>query len=153
MSHFIMIFILFQWSETESTIFLRYVCWFPGGTMVKNPLANTGVKRQGFDPWVTKSPWRRTWQPTPGFLPGDSSQTEEPGRLQSMRLQRVRHYWSGLAHMLTCLHINLWSHFWFCPWDRMLKNGILGKDESSWWLMISCQIALLKTFIHFHSHE
>ena len=23
-----------------------------------------------FDPWVRKIPWRRTWQPTPVFLPG-----------------------------------------------------------------------------------
>ena len=27
-------------------------------------------KRRGFDPWVRKIPWRRTWQPTPVFLPG-----------------------------------------------------------------------------------
>ena len=27
-------------------------------------------ERLGFDPWVWKSPWRRKWQPTPGFLPG-----------------------------------------------------------------------------------
>ena len=26
----------------------------------------------GFDPWVGKIPWRRTWQPTPAFLPGES---------------------------------------------------------------------------------
>ena len=24
-----------------------------------------------FDPWVGKSPWRREWQPTPVFLPGE----------------------------------------------------------------------------------
>ena len=29
-------------------------------------------KRHRFDPWVRKIPWRRTWQPTPIFLPGDS---------------------------------------------------------------------------------
>ena len=30
-------------------------------------------KRQGgFDPWVRKIPWRRKWQPTPVFLPGES---------------------------------------------------------------------------------
>ena len=29
-------------------------------------------KRHGFDPWVGKIPWRRTWQPTPVFLPGKS---------------------------------------------------------------------------------
>ena len=28
--------------------------------------------RLGFNPWVEKIPWRRTWQPTPIFLPGES---------------------------------------------------------------------------------
>ena len=26
----------------------------------------------GFDPWFGKIPWRRTWQPIPVFLPGES---------------------------------------------------------------------------------
>ena len=26
----------------------------------------------GFNPWVRKIPWRRKWQPTPVFLPGES---------------------------------------------------------------------------------
>ena len=29
-------------------------------------------RRPGFDPWVGKIPGRRTWQPTPVFLPGES---------------------------------------------------------------------------------
>ena len=29
-------------------------------------------KRCGFDPRVGKIPWRRTWQPTPVFSPGES---------------------------------------------------------------------------------
>ena len=37
-----------------------------------------------FDTWVGKIPWRRAWQPTPVFLPGEFPWTEEPGRLQSM---------------------------------------------------------------------
>ena len=28
-------------------------------------------KRHGFDPWVGKIPWRRKWQPTLAFLPGE----------------------------------------------------------------------------------
>ena len=28
-------------------------------------------RRPGFDPWVRKIPWRRAWQPTPVFLPGE----------------------------------------------------------------------------------
>ena len=30
------------------------------------------VWRCEFDPWVGKIPWRRAWQPTPVFLPGES---------------------------------------------------------------------------------
>ena len=41
--------------------------------MVKNPPASAGdIKRHRFDPWVRKIPWRRAWQPTPVFLPGES---------------------------------------------------------------------------------
>ena len=41
------------------------------------------------DPWVGTTPWRRAWQPTPVFLPGESPWTEEPGG--SMGSQRVGH--------------------------------------------------------------
>ena len=30
------------------------------------------VQRRAFDPWVGKILWRRTWQPTSVFLPGES---------------------------------------------------------------------------------
>ena len=40
--------------------------------VVKNPPANVGDKRFGFDPWVGKIPWKTAWQPTPVFLPGES---------------------------------------------------------------------------------
>ena len=36
--------------------------------MVKNLPA---VQRSRFDPWVRKIAWRRKWQPTPLFLPGE----------------------------------------------------------------------------------
>ena len=29
-------------------------------------------KRHGFNPSVRKIPWKRAWQPTPAFLPGES---------------------------------------------------------------------------------
>ena len=40
--------------------------------MVKNLPVNAGGMRYGFDPWVRKIPWRRAWQPTPVFLPGEA---------------------------------------------------------------------------------
>ena len=47
---------------------------FPGGTNGKEPHLPMQVrhKRCGFNPWVTKFPWRGKWQPTPIFLPGES---------------------------------------------------------------------------------
>ena len=40
--------------------------------------------------------WRRKWQPTPVFLPGES-QGWEPGGLPSMGSHRVGHDWSDAA--------------------------------------------------------
>ena len=40
--------------------------------VVKNLPSNVGDVRLWFDPWVVKIPWRRAWQPTPVFLPGES---------------------------------------------------------------------------------
>ena len=46
---------------------------FPGGTTGKEPTCQCRTcKRCGFDPWVGKIPWRRAWQSTPVFLPGES---------------------------------------------------------------------------------
>ena len=49
---------------------------FPGGA--SNKVIKGGVacqrrrhKRCVFNPYVGKSPWRRKWQPTPVFLPGE----------------------------------------------------------------------------------
>ena len=38
-------------------------------------------ERPGFNPCIGKIPWRRAWQPTPVFWPGESLWTEEPSRL------------------------------------------------------------------------
>ena len=45
----------------------------PDGTSGKEPTCQCRRSdRCGFDPWVGKIPWRRTWPPTPVFLPGES---------------------------------------------------------------------------------
>ena len=49
--------------------------------MVKNLPAMQETRVQS---WVGKIPWRREWQPTSVFLPGEST-TEEPGGHQSVR--------------------------------------------------------------------
>ena len=45
--------------------------WEASQMVVKNLPASAGDMRHGFDLWVGKIPWRRTWQPTPLFPPGE----------------------------------------------------------------------------------
>ena len=46
---------------------------FPCGTSGKEPDCQCRrCKRHEFNPWVGKIPWRRAWQLTPVFLPGES---------------------------------------------------------------------------------
>ena len=43
-----------------------------GGTSGKEPAYQCKRhKKCGFNPWVREIPWRRKWQPTPVFLPGE----------------------------------------------------------------------------------
>ena len=70
--------------------------------LVKNPHAKA---RDAGDPWVEKIPWRRAWQSTPVFLPGEFHRQKEPGGLQSMGWQRVGHDWAR-ARTHTHTHTN-----------------------------------------------
>ena len=49
------------------------LCGFPGSASGKEHACQCRRhKKHGFDPWVRKIPWRRAWQPTAVFLPGES---------------------------------------------------------------------------------
>ena len=73
----------------------------PGG------LQSIGSLRVGHD-WMTSLSfftfmhWRRKWQPTPVFLPGES---QEQGSLPSVGSHRIIHDWSDLAASSSELYI------------------------------------------------
>jgi len=55
---------------------------------IRLPYGN--LRRQEFDPWVRKIPWRRKWQTTPVFLSGESQGLRSlAGYIQSIGSQRV----------------------------------------------------------------
>ena len=65
---------------------------FPDGSVVKNLPANTGdIKDTSSIPESGKMPWRRKWQPTPVFLPGESNGQRSLAGLPSIGLQKVGH--------------------------------------------------------------
>ena len=72
-----------------------------GGTSGKEPACRRRRRRRReFNPWVRKIPWRRTWQPTPIFLPAESHGQRSLAGYSPIQLQRNRHNWSDLA----CTH-------------------------------------------------
>ena len=65
-------------------------------------LQRRSCRRCGFDPWVGKIPWRRAWQPTSVFLPGESH--EEGSLLATVhRVTKSQTRLTDLAFMHTHL--------------------------------------------------
>ena len=50
------------WLSDQNTTTREIKCSFSGSV----------VKKDVFDPWLRKIPWRKAWKPTPVFLPGES---------------------------------------------------------------------------------
>ena len=72
---------------------------FPGGTVGKEAACQCRRhRRQASGPYIRKIPWSRKRQPTPVFFLKEW--TEEPGGLQSMGSQRIRHSWELMHRTL-----------------------------------------------------
>ena len=71
---------------------------FPGGASSKEPTWQCRrYKRCGFNPWVGKTPLEKDMATHSSILAWRIPWTEEPGGLQSIVSQGVRHNWSDLA--------------------------------------------------------
>ena len=59
-------------------------------------------RRQGFNLWARKIPWRRTWLPTPVFLPIKFTDRGHGG-LQSMWSQQIEQDWAHTCSQSACI--------------------------------------------------
>ena len=84
-------------------------------------------RRLDFNPWVGKIPWRRTWQPTPVFLPGESPWAEEPGGL----------HWCLRPHTVHGVAKSRTKHRGWC--DVLIPFGCLS-FQVSWFMMRSPRV-------------
>ena len=65
---------------------------FPGGAWERICLPmQVDIRRDRFDPWVGEVPLEEGMATHPSILPWRIPWTEEPGGLQSIASQRVRH--------------------------------------------------------------
>ena len=51
--------------------FIKWACARSGASGKESACQGSGQKRCGFNPCIGKIPWRRKWQPTLVFLPGE----------------------------------------------------------------------------------
>ena len=82
-------------------------------------------RRREFDPWLGKIPWRREWQPTP-VLAWEIPWTEEPGRLQSMGLQRIGHDLETIQQEwnMTCWVLKLFGDLFLLPFSPFWNDKV-----------------------------
>ena len=70
---------------------------FPGAARGKEPTHQCRRhKGHRFNPWVWKTPWRRKWQPTPAFLPGEFHE-QKSLKVIVHRVTKSQTDWSDLA--------------------------------------------------------
>ena len=88
-----------DWSDLAACL-LR---GFPGGASGKEPSYQCRrCKRHEFDPCIWKIPWRRVWQPTLVFLPGESHGQRNLGTVHGVAKSWTQLKWlSTRARMLT----------------------------------------------------
>ena len=72
---------------------IGYWLQYSWASLVAQMIKNLPAMQETWVPWVGKISWRRAWQPTPVFLPGESPWTEEPSGVQPTGSQRVGHDW------------------------------------------------------------
>ena len=61
-----------------------------GASLVAHMLKNLpAMQETRFDPWVGKIPWRRKWQPTSVFLPGESHGLRSLGEGEGATVHKV----------------------------------------------------------------
>ena len=95
---------------------VNLILTFSHGASGKEPTCQ--CRRCGFDSWARKTPWRRAWQPTPVFLPGESHGQRSLagyspwGCKESDRTEvtsRIHSESSQVIHLGLEGHILLWS--------------------------------------------
>ena len=89
--------------------------------VVKNPPANAGDVKRCVLSLGRDEPFEKSKTPHSSILAWRIPCTEEPGGLQSIGLQRVRHDWNDLACMQKSTK-EVWMSLWLGPRER--KGGV-----------------------------
>ena len=115
-----------NWATTIYICVCVFVCVyiykiFLGGTVVKISCQCKGWRRCGFNPWVRKDPWSKTWQLTPIFL---------PGKFHGQKNLVGYHPWG--AKIQTVPSERTHTHIQFSPKSNWVCDKELSRVPQSW---------------------
>ena len=121
--------------------------------VVKNPHVNAGdVNKCGFHPWVGKISWRRAWQCTPVFLPGESygqrslAEVHRVAKNQTWlkRLSMQSHYYTGCCYLQLAVGFQISMPLGKESWVYLI--GVGDWRLISTFINESCKTCLLSKF-------
>ena len=145
---------------TKSYTWLHMIEGFPSGSDGKASVCNAGD-----DPWVGKIPWRRKWQPTPGFLPGKSHGLRSLvgyrpwGREESDMTEWLPFHFLSMLYILSPwlnYFVPRSLYFWFPSTISLMPRPTSFLATTylffvSMILFLSCYICLFVLFFRFHT--
>ena len=100
------VYAVYMWPWTPNISLINTLLGFPDGSSDKEPTYQwRRPKRCKCNPWVRKIPWRRAWQPTPVFLPGESHGWRSLAGYSPQDRKEL-----DMAEVTACTNNNLPSH-------------------------------------------
>ena len=119
------------WRGVQSPVQGRSVARNGRGPWTHISLSGSGVMRENpVQPLGREDPWRRKWQPTPGFLPGKSHGQRSLVGYSPGEHKRVRHNWATKGHQQSICLPETEGFSW--TWGlSVLKQGLSQADWNS----------------------
>ena len=128
---------------------------FPGGARGKEPACHCWRhKRLRFDSWVGRISWRRAWQPTPVFLPGESHGQRSlagyspQGHKETDTTEATQHTGVYVSYILICVSLMINDAFlcthgpFVCFLQRSIGLNLLSIFNQILFLLLSCKSVL-----------
>ena len=121
-------------------VYIYIYMGIPGGASGKKPTCECKRhRRHGFDPWARKIPWRRTYQPTTVFLPGESHGQRSLGDT----FHSVAKSWTWLKHLGThvcvCMYVCVYIYIYIIKQNLKVwcNNPVceIAPSAQSWYQM------------------
>ena len=100
------------------------------------------MQERGFDLWIRKIPWQRAWQPTPGFLPGESHGQRGLIGYSPWNNKRVRNNLKAKQEQKNQSPNKVGERLFLDLRPRLLSERSWGRSFKAWLLPVSSGLSI-----------